>query len=387
MTARKVEWGAEAAEDALTAIGTRDLATVELMFGDAMLAVSGSLRGLFVAAPGHELICADYSAIEAVGLAMLAGEQWRIDVFRTHGKIYEASGALVMGVPLEDVLAYPSLHSGAHHPVRKVGKVAELANGYGGWVGSSRAFGHTGTDEQIVGQISKWREKSPSVEFLWGGQSASPALIQFHAASLAHPGEPVAGPLWDAVVRKPSRPWDRDRQPYRYGCEGMMINAIQFPGQTFPVMRLDGTPTGLAFERVDDVVYMILPDCSTIAYHRPRLQPGKSEWRGLSISYEGWNTNPLNGPPGWQRMYTWGSRTVENADQAVCNRILRHSQANLEAACYPIVQHVYDENVSEVPIGYGSCEEYVAIMNRMPSWAADWPIRAAGAWRGRRYRK
>ena len=59
----------------------------------------------------------------------------------------------------------------------------------------------------------------------------------------------------------------------------------------------------------------------------------------------------------------------------------------LEAAGYPIVLHVYDEDIAEVPEGWGSLEEFEAIMSTMPPWAAGWPVRASGGWRGRRYRK
>lgn len=78
---------------------------------------------------------------------------------------------------------------------------------------------------------------------------------------------------------------------------------------------------------------------------------------------------------------------VHNCCQATANRILRHGQHRLEAAGYPVVLHVYDENASEVPVGFGSIEAFEAEMNVMPPWAAGWPIKAKGGWRGRRYRK
>ena len=389
MTARKVEWGAEAAEDALAAIATRDLSTVELMFGDAMLAVSGSLRGLFVAAEGHDLICADYSAIEAVGLAELSGEAWRKQVFRTHGKIYEASAAQMFKVPLEEILAYPKEH-GTHHPLRKKGKVSELAFGYQGWVGSARAFGMPGSDEEITADILAWRAASPSVEFLWGGQALDLSTMAWHEAAKAAGGAACEGEAFKQAraVAANTKPWKRS--PYRFGCEGMLLNAIQNPNKIFPVYRLDGTATGMAYERIGDVVYMIMQDDSTIAYHAPRVQPSKDEWRGLSISYEGWNTNPKNGPPNqWIRMGTWGGRQVENWDQGICNRILRHSQKNLERAGYCVVQHVYDENASEIPKSFGSIDEFCDIMDDLPPFAKDWPVKVdrKSAWRGYRYRK
>jgi hypothetical protein len=73
--------------------------------------------------------------------------------------------------------------------------------------------------------------------------------------------------------------------------------------------------------------------------------------------------------------------------QAVAHDILRHAILNLRAAGYPCVLHVYDEILTEVPIGTGSLEQFEAIMRRVPPWAEGWPVVAAGGWRGRRYRK
>ena len=86
--ARVVEWNPDAAEDAIEVLRHRSLPLLESVMGDAMHAIAGCIRGLYDAAPGHDLISTDYNSIEAVGLAMLSGERWRIDVFRTHGKIY-----------------------------------------------------------------------------------------------------------------------------------------------------------------------------------------------------------------------------------------------------------------------------------------------------------
>jgi DNA polymerase len=66
---------------------------------------------------------------------------------------------------------------------------------------------------------------------------------------------------------------------------------------------------------------------------------------------------------------------------------MAHAVVNLERARYPLVLRVHDELVAEVPAGWGSVEEFEAIMATLPAWAAGWPIRAAGGWRGQRYRK
>ena len=100
-----------------------------------------------------------------------------------------------------------------------------------------------------------------------------------------------------------------------------------------------------------------------------------------------WNSNAKFGALGWVRMRTWGSRLFENAVQAIAHDILRHAILNLRAAGYPTVLHVYDEIVVEVPEGLGSVDDVERIMQTLPPWAAGWPIRASGGWRGKRFRK
>ena len=77
----------------------------------------------------------------------------------------------------------------------------------------------------------------------------------------------------------------------------------------------------------------------------------------------------------------------ENVVQAVARDILTHAMVNVNEAGYKIVLHVHDEIISEVPHGFGSVEEFEAIMATSPEWAKDWPIKAAGGWLGKRYRK
>lgn len=78
---------------------------------------------------------------------------------------------------------------------------------------------------------------------------------------------------------------------------------------------------------------------------------------------------------------------VHNCVQATARDILRRAIINLEKSGYPVILHVYDEIASIIPQGWGSTQEFSRIMGIMPEWAADWPIRVGGAWRGKRYRK
>lgn len=318
-------------------------------------AITGCLRGLFVAAPGYELISADYTAIEAVVLACMAGEQWRIEVFRTHGKIYEMSAAKISGVPFDEIMAHKK-NTGQHHPLRKtIGKVAELASGYAGWIGAWVAFGADAfmTEQEIKKAILKWRAESPAIVEYWGGQYRQP-----------DPNK------WEFV-------------PQLFGTEGAAISAVLQPGQWFYCC-------GVGWVVVNDVLFCRLPSGRDMAYHRPRLDMDQDRrgcgpcWR---LSYECWNSDSSAGPVGWGRWDTYGGKLVENITQAVARDILANGMLNLEKAGYPIVLHVHDEPVSEVPIGFGSTQDYERIMATMPDWCKDWPVKAAGGWRGRRYRK
>lgn len=638
--AKPQEWSPEAMEEAIAVARSGSLDVLEMYFGEALLTLAGCLRGMFVAAPGHDLVSSDWTAIEAVVLACLSGEQWRIDLFREGGKIYEASGAKVGGVPYESLLEHKA-RTGQHHPLRQTGKTCfaadtqvltdsgtkaivdvlstdkvwdgqewvshsgciaqgvrevislggvkmtpdhkistgrswqeakrlvsngkirsrslahalgsfpwsalteetagalkrlwspviaeqnrtgsrsricvaerrrdatdalkrrrasrakiigntrmsslttstvagfsiasqrrlagatvpetrlgrttagaasrflrhgaspekvagnscgtssgcpdgtglnstwtgsiqiggmsrgisdsyrgrrikrtrekfktcnenstnfapvfdlvnagprrrftiitndgplivsncELALGYQGWVGSWRAFDAktSMTDDDIKQIILAWRAASPAIVEFWGGQSRNRRTEEF------------------------------------YGVEGAFIQAILSPGSVFDVR-------GLKFQMLGDALYITLLSGRRLTYHAPRLHASEKYGQTYGISYWGWNTNPKNGPRGWINIRTWGGRLVENIVQATANDILRFTSVNLERAGYPIVLHVYDEIVCEVPEGVGSVEELEAWMKYLPPWArcADgqrWPVGAAGGWRGKRYRK
>lgn len=373
---KKAEWGPDAMEDVLHVIKRGDLSLVERVYADAMLCVSGCLRGLFIAAEGHDLIASDFSSIEGVVTACLAGEDWRVEMFATHGKAYELSVSKITGIPFAEIMAHAGYEdverpewwkhradkTKPHHPLRQtLGKVAELASGFGGWVNAWKRFGADAfmNDEEIKTAILGWREASPAIVEFWGGQERRNG-------------------------------WDK--YPELFGLEGAAIKAVLTPGQWQHVMRRDGSHTGVSYLCHNDALYCWLPSGRALTYHAPRLSANQRAFGGqYSLSFEGYNTNPQQGAVGWVRMDTYGGKLCENVVQAVARDIQRHAIVNLERAGYPVVLHVYDEDVVEVPHGYGSIEEVEQIMGTMPPWAsykgAPWPIRAAGGWRGKRYRK
>lgn len=366
---KPAEWTPVAAEQALQQLKQRSMAHVEATYGTALPVISGCLRSLYWADEGRDLISSDYSSIEAVGLAMISGEQWRIDVFRSHGKIYEKSAAMMFGITFEEMMhtfgytddemaqpewwVEPPAKPGKHHKLRKKGKIGELAFGYQGWLGAAKAFGMPGTDDEIKADILKWRDASPAVVHLWGGQERR-------------------------------KRWDR--WPELFGVEGAFIDAATNPGKECKVLRLDGSDTGISYLMRGQLMFCRLPSGRYLHYHAVQLEPS-DRGAGWAISYEGWNTNPKNGPKGWIRMRTWGGRLVENLIQAICRDLLRFACINLEDSGYPVVMRTYDEIVAEVPAGTKSTQEFEQIMCARPQWASEWPVRAPGAWRKRRYGK
>lgn len=346
------EWTIEAVEQAIEDVSTCDLARVEHIWGNPIDVLCGCLRGLFIAKEGHKLICVDFTAIEAVAAACLSRCQWRFDVFSTHGKIYEMSASKITGTPMHIYDEYKTTN-GVNHPDRKkIGKVAELASAYGGWINAWKAFGADMSDEDIKTAILAWREASPEIVDMWGGQFR-----------WCGPGK------WDYM-------------PELFGLEGAAISAILNPGQHYQV-------NDIFYHVSDDILFCTLPSGRKLHYHRPRLADGVDKLnRGpcYTITFEGHNSNPAMGPIGWHRKETFGGRQFENVVQAVALDIQAEALKRCELRGYPIVMHTHDEGTAEVPTGFGSVGEMAAIMSERPTWASWWPLKAAG-WEHKRYQK
>lgn len=371
----------EEVDAALAVIATRSLAVVELAYPKlgALEVVNNVLRSLFVAVPGCTLVSSDYSAIEAVVLAALSGEEWELEVMRTHGMIYEAQISRMTGVPFADFVKHRvdtggvatyapdgtllSIKGGKHHPLRQQGKLAKLSGGYASWVNGWKKFGadeYYENDYAIKRAILSYRDSVPNTVEFWGGQTRD----KFK---------------------------DTCRQEY-YGLEGAAVQAVLNPGQCYRVGLI-------AFQMGGDTLYMQLPSGRTIQYHAPRLVPATRDYAEpweLALSYEGWNSNPDKGPPAWIRMDLYGGVLTQNATGGTARDIMQHGMLNAERAGYPIVMQTYDEAVAEIPIiemlfpegsHSKSLEKFEAELNNLPDYAKDWPIYAKGGWAGPRYGK
>ncbi len=143
-------------------VTSADFDTFELLYGNVLETLSELIRTALIPSEGRRFIVADFSAIEARVLSYLADEKWRLDVFKTHGKIYEASAAQMFHVPVE------SIHK--DDPLRQKGKIAELALGYGG---SSAAMVNMGAlkmgldESELKPIVDKWRAANPRITRFW----------------------------------------------------------------------------------------------------------------------------------------------------------------------------------------------------------------------------
>lgn len=373
-------WKASMVDPVLEIMAECSLELVEYFFGDALLAISGCARGMFVAGSGNELVASDYSAIEAVVTAELSGEQWRRDTFHAKKDIYLSSASKITGTTVDEYLAYKAANDDDHPDRQKIGKVAELALGFGGWINAWRNFddSDTFTDAEVKELILAWRASSPNIVELWGGQ-------------------------WRGV------PWNGYAE--RFGLEGAWLDALDAPDTDIRPrvraydergMRLDWRPCSadvtFRYNSKRDCLLITLPSGRQLTYHEPRAAPSVRDYAApgeMSLSYMTWNSNANMGPIGWVRMSTFGGRLMENIVQAVAHCLLRFAILNLRAEGFPTVLHVYDEIVVEIPklppVPAGAVDRVIArveeIMSQVPAWARGWPVRASGGWRGWRYRK
>lgn len=276
--------------------------------------LSNLIRTSFIAPAGTVLGPSDFSAIEARVIAWLAGEQWRLEVFNTHGKIYEASASKMFNIPLEQVT------KGSVY--RQKGKMAELALGYQG-----------GPNAIIKIEISN---KTPVEKRI--PEDDLQELVD----------------AWRKANRKIVKLW--------YDVQAAAISAVQ------------GTPAkiqfGIYFFVKNETLHIKLPSGRCLCYVRPAIR--KNRFDKDSIVYEGMNQTTKQ----WGRQETYGGKLVENIVQAIARDLLADKMLDTDAAGFPIVLHVHDETNTEITAGSGSLEQITEIMRTPVAWAPGLPLNA-----------
>ena len=287
-----------------------------MMFSDVLAMLKTLIRTAFIPRPNTYFIIADWSAIEARILAWLSGCTWRMQVFATHGKIYEASAAKMFGIPIEAI--------GKDSKERKKGKVSELALGYQGWVGALLRMGalEMGLSEKELPAIAgTWRRENPE------------------------------------IADKERGLWAR--------CERAFKTAFEHPGKT---IRFAEKRLAVRYNR--GTLEFTLPSGRQLFYPNARCVDGKISYYGIDQTNKKWSRTSLYGGKITENAVQAIARDI------LCEglkgvSVYGHSLKNIPGF-FNVVMHIHDELVIEVP---GHVEEAYAtgivhnIMTKTPDWA------------------
>ena len=309
----------------------RKLGALKAIYGSVPDTLSQLIRTAFVAPEGHVLIDADFSAIEARVISWLAGEQWRLEVFRTHGKIYEASASQMFGVPIELIKK-----GNPEYSLRQKGKVAELALGYQGSTGALINMGALDMgipEEDLPDIVTRWREANKRIRDLWYSMDNAAVQVITEGGSV--------------------------------GLNGLLLSR-----------EFD-------YNQGVDCFTILLPSGRKLYYVSPSI--GQNEWGRPSIAYMGMDQKTKR----WKQIETYGGKLVENVVQAIARDALAGAIDRLEAAGLPVVFHIHDEVVVDIK-PWADDDTMLAtvceIMRQPIPWAPDLPLNADG-WVGKFFRK
>lgn len=302
-----------------------------LVFGSVPDTLSQLIRTAFIATPGNVLIDADFSAIEARVISWLAGEDWRLEVFRTHGKIYEASASQMFGVPIEKIKK-----GNPEYALRAKGKVAELALGYNGGPNALINMGALKmglTEDELPDIVTRWRTANKRIANLW--YRIDDAVMHIIAAG----GSAV-------------------------------VNGITFAREYDPMQNTH-------------ILTICLPSGRKLYYVDPQI--GVNRFGNAAINYAGQNQMTKK----WERVETYGGKLTENIVQAIARDALALAIEHLEAAGLPVVFHIHDECVIDVKpfdTPENMLKTVTALMTQPIPWAQGLPLNADG-WVGLYFKK
>jgi DNA polymerase len=297
---------------------------VDAIGGPPLDVISRMLRGAIIARDGFEVATGDFSSVEAVGVAWLAGQDDLLEAFRQRRKIYEEMAAAIYGRRVKDI--EPDSKE------RQVGKTCILGSGY---------------------QMGWWKFRETCLiqaGVLLSPEEADHAIRTYRETYSAIPA------LWVDLQRA-------------------AIQAVRLPGAV--TLAAGGR---IRFRHEAHWLRMRLPSGRYIWYNRPLIEPDKYDRDKLTYMA----VNPKTRK--WERTSTYGGRLCENAVQGLCRDLLVDATWTLELCGYNPVTLVHDEIIAEPARGHGSVGEMCELMSELPAWAAGFPLSAKGT-RGVRYRK
>lgn len=351
---------------------SKDDRLIEALYGNTLTVVADCIRGMIAAAPGNELVAADFSAIEGRVNAWLAGEQRVLQAFEDFDA---GTGPDLYKVSASDVYNKPA--AAITKAERQLGKVSFLALGYQGGPGAfakmAKGYGlniasaydsvlKAASGENIEKARKGWEDR---------GERTGMGLVRWTTAELI------------------KLAW-RDRNPaivqYWKHLEAAAIDAVSTPGKQF----VAGVTGKVTYKRVGSFLFCRLPSGRVLTYPYPSLKRVKAPWTDNNgdavfrdaLVYKGVNSVTRQ----WQEQHFYGGLADENVTQAVARDCMVVGMLNARAAGYPTVLTIHDENLAEVPKGRANLEEFVAAMVRKEPWMVGLPLAAEG-WVDERFKK
>jgi DNA polymerase len=340
--------------------------------------LSDAVRSFIWAAPGHDLLDADFSSIEGRMAAWFAGEDWKLDAFRAldrgegHG-IYELAAAGIYGISIGDVTK-------AHRPT---GKVAELSCQYQTGVGGIKKFARQNKIKLPTLYPALWAAAD--------GEQREFVEKRFADRVKAHdPNTDTLGREGWIAAELIKTGW-RGKHPKIVAAwktlEEAATAAVATPG--FIATALGS----VRYVAKRGFLWCMLPGGRCLAYGAPKMQETEAPWadktlepskreRKLSLTVMGTDAQTEK----WIRFPVYGGSLFNNVVQGSARDLLVNGMEKAEAANYPIVLHTHDELAAEIPRGFGDVGEFERLICELPEWAAGLPLTASG-WRGKRYRK
>lgn len=293
-----------------------------LVYGNISDTLAQLVRTAFIPSEGRKFVVADFSAIEARVIAWLAGEQWVMDVFATHGKIYEATASQMFDVPLERIKK-----GNPEYSLRQKGKVATLALGYQGGPGALIAMGALKMglpEEELPDIVKRWRMANPNIVALW-------------------------------------------RRVEQASIDAMTDGGTHHVGQGVWIKRQTNLATGQDFLIVD------LPSGRSLYYVKPFLQ--ENQFGKQALHYMDMNQESRK----WSVNSTYGGKLTENIVQAIARDCLAETMLRLDARYHdnPVVMHIHDEVVMDAQPEV-TVDEICDLMAEPIDWAPGLVLKAAG---------
>jgi DNA polymerase len=361
-----------------------------LVYGGPNEAAALALRHVITAAPGNELVVADWKNIESRILAWLAGEDWKLTAYRLNdeGKghdLYKLLFSQFFGTAIDAV----------NDTERQSGKVSELAFGFGGGVGAlvTMAAGYQMDLGPLAGIVLP---RATETQLKKAYQAWRRAFISGDDFGL----EPDVYKACD-VLKQTYRESNGKINQLKLDVDTAIKNAIKAPGkQTYSVGRCQIWSTGRW-------LIIQLPSGRRLMYASPTIEVTHEPDEDITVKKvhkrETVTYITARGKS-WRRERAWSGLFVENMVQATAADVLRQSLVRIhedaltvpevkryldtlpEGERTPIALHVHDEVVLDAPIGSYPLQRLVQRMSEGFHWSQGLPLAAEG-WVHQRYGK